>query len=338
MNANPSMKASPATVAARLSNLDAALADAGAAGAELPQETRASLVATVEEAMATRFVVAEGDDVLAARLNEAAQPHHTQALAIARTLAVHDGRTNANPFEHDQLKRAYDSEFRFNQRFAQGYSRSQSTPPAPEGDRATTPPLQALINERERLSQAADAAAPVYAASGGKVGHEEFTAVEDFDAQAMGGPTGKLYSEWRQLASKLGQQQFARNVPQVSPVAWDALAEAQAQANLDAFMDRHGVKHPPEVRARQFLENVRAGDVERAAAGDAELVKAFAQTAALEKFAESRLPSPHAREAFMQQQHSRIAKDLSSGRPLPEIRVREHCHTQASQLDQAERE
>jgi antirestriction protein ArdC len=109
----------PAQLNTDLANADQAVNEIATKGIELDPTARTRIVNLVEHAMATRSVVAEGNDPMVAALNKAAEPHHRAAMGVARSLAVHDGSESRNPFTHEQLSRAYDSEFKHNQRLIQ---------------------------------------------------------------------------------------------------------------------------------------------------------------------------------------------------------------------------
>lgn len=97
----------------KLERVDRALADKAAAGEKLTKEDRDAVVGLVEQGMARRGKEFGGTDPLARDLNRMLEPHQRVAMSAARNLAQHDRDDHENPFQHDQLQRAYNSEKTF---------------------------------------------------------------------------------------------------------------------------------------------------------------------------------------------------------------------------------
>lgn len=74
------------------------------------------------------------------------------------------------------------------------------------------------------------------------------------------------------------------------------------------------------------------------AAMDPELCKAFALRSALSEYARTTWGNRDVRERFMASQDSRLAKQLESGRPLPEVRIRHQSRSRAPIMVEAEQE
>ena len=102
----------PAQLHAELSAAESAIFVLTNEGKELDAGSRARTVALIEHAMTVRTLVAEGNDPVVAVMNRSLEPHQRTAMSAARSLAVHDGEENRNPFAHEQLSRAYNSEFK----------------------------------------------------------------------------------------------------------------------------------------------------------------------------------------------------------------------------------
>lgn len=157
----------PAQLNTDLWNADQAVNENAAKGMELDPTARARIVNLVEHAMATRSVVAEGSDPMVAALNKAAEPHHRAAMSVARSLAIHDGSESRNPFAHEQLSRAYDSEFKHYQRITRDATaeREQSDQlnfetarPSPSSRQASPDVLARTFSASEDVSSKLDAA------------------------------------------------------------------------------------------------------------------------------------------------------------------------------------
>lgn len=99
----------------KLQKVEQALVEKVAAGERLAKVDRDAVVGLAEQGMARREKEFGGDDPVARDLNRMLEPQQKIAMNIARSVAQHDDRETVNPFEHDQLKRAYDSERAFAQ-------------------------------------------------------------------------------------------------------------------------------------------------------------------------------------------------------------------------------
>lgn len=97
----------------KLERIDQALSQKAAAGEKLTKEDRDAVIGFVEKGMARREKEFSGSDPLARDLNRMLDPHQYVAMSAARALAQHDAGEQDNPFQHDQLRRAYRSERAF---------------------------------------------------------------------------------------------------------------------------------------------------------------------------------------------------------------------------------
>lgn len=79
---------------------------------KLSKEERTEVVALVESMIRTRHTIAEGDSI-EKDINRLLEPHQFASMGVARSLARHDGPDLDNPFNHEQLRKAYQSEKAF---------------------------------------------------------------------------------------------------------------------------------------------------------------------------------------------------------------------------------
>lgn len=75
--------------------------------AKLAADEHARMVATAEQAVATRTLYALGDDPVVQAINRTPERHQLAASGLASALASHDGREHPNPFQDKQLATAY---------------------------------------------------------------------------------------------------------------------------------------------------------------------------------------------------------------------------------------
>lgn len=97
----------------KLQKVEQALVEKVAAGERLAKVDRDAVIDLAERGMARREKEFAGDDPVVRDLNRALQPQQMVAMNIARSVAQHDERETDNPFQHDQLKKAYNSEKAF---------------------------------------------------------------------------------------------------------------------------------------------------------------------------------------------------------------------------------
>lgn len=97
-------------LAEKLDKVNQAIAEKAAAGQRLSQEDREAVVGLVENGMNHRNKEFGGTDPIARDLNKMLEPHQRTAMSVARSLAGNDGKEVENPFQHEQLQRAYASE------------------------------------------------------------------------------------------------------------------------------------------------------------------------------------------------------------------------------------
>ena len=77
----------------------------------LTPDQRTQAVELTAAAMGLRHQMATGH--LAKELNRTLEPHQMAAMSLARSIAHYDAPGTTNPFQHDQLRRAYTSEQAF---------------------------------------------------------------------------------------------------------------------------------------------------------------------------------------------------------------------------------
>lgn len=108
------------------------------------------------------------------------------------------------------------------------------------------------------------------------------------------------------------------------------IAAARAKAEASGKLNR--IELNPSAKA--YLEASDRSSRSAAAKQHPELKAAFALEAAMAKFASTSL-RPDSRETFLQRQRENIAKDLSAGKPLPEVELR-RSRQQLKDLDRAQ--
>ncbi len=108
------------------------------------------------------------------------------------------------------------------------------------------------------------------------------------------------------------------------------ISAARAKAEASGKVNR--IELNPTAKA--YLEASDRSSRSAAAKAHPELKAAFALEAAMAKFASTSL-RPDSRESFLQRQRENIARDLSAGKPLPEVELR-RSRQQLKELDRAQ--